>query len=521
MSNQCNAPVFEPLSGLQCSLLKIRYFILVFLLFLLFPLRLIPSISCYLYKLQFTLDNCETGNSDPDIDIMIYQPSKVRKWLEKHPDISGHILWKRLNNQTEVESYTYPKWTMQDKIRLFRFCALISNGLELGLPEAPDHTVSTATTTPGSGGSLVLKTNFTPKIAWDYFLGFIAMSLVNEVEKRVSWSFTDSSDPLNTTYTMIILLNSDYFFQFHPENNVYSTDWSGVKRPISSGQNTFREQVGVSSITPGDPVRIYNFLKSNDLVGNTRLDTINNVLIWCREHLRHMLGYPNQNSFLNHWQYDGYPPVERIIAGTVRNDDTNSKKNHYTGGCWCTTGFLTLLLKTCNIPVMLITAAGTKEVEIDGVTTVRSHTHALTAFIQHKSYLSHSDDLYNRAYLTIRPQIQGLPLLITENVLNKWFGPFDNPTEDEKLKIGRNIGKKAHELAVDYVSLYLLDLYCSDMAVGANPANGSVFNFLKQYYTLDELKTEKHLWTRFHLILQYQNCSTIKKQIEDYYKIRY
>lgn len=47
----------------------------------------------------------------------------------------------------------------------------------------------------------------------------------------------------------------------------------------------------------------------------------------------------------NHWQYRGWPPVERIISGT--NDPVLGVR-HWTAGCRGTSGFLRLVLRTTN-----------------------------------------------------------------------------------------------------------------------------------------------------------------------------
>ena len=87
----------------------------------------------------------------------------------------------------------------------------------------------------------------------------------------------------------------------------------------------------------------------------------------------------------------------KVINGTIditRSADGIKKR---TGGCWGTTGFLRMCLRTVNIPVKLERKAG----------------HALANFISAQRYITHGDDLYNQMFKT-ETQIPVFRLLINQ-----------------------------------------------------------------------------------------------------------
>ena len=82
---------------------------------------------------------------------------------------------------------------------------------------------------------------------------------------------------------------------------------------------------------------MYDFLDKEKLIGMTRWGTIGRLLGWCRDELTHFDGEDTPENYEKHWQYQGYPPVERIFSGTNHPD---LGFQHYTAGCFGTTGFL-------------------------------------------------------------------------------------------------------------------------------------------------------------------------------------
>ena len=96
---------------------------------------------------------------------------------------------------------------------------------------------------------------------------------------------------------------------------------------------------GTYTIAYGPPRWIYSeFMKKNNLIGNTRLATIGNVLEWARQNLTHFYGDDTYQNCFDIWQYYGFPPISSIIAGTT---DPNDGFAHWTAGCHGSLGFYT------------------------------------------------------------------------------------------------------------------------------------------------------------------------------------
>jgi hypothetical protein len=163
---------------------------------------------------------------------------------------------------------------------------------------------------------------------------------------------------------------------------------------------------------------VYRWLRDAALVASTPLDTIARVLEWCRDNMTHFLYAATPDNMEDHWQYRGLPPVERIIAGTT----SSFGFRHWTAGCWGTSGFLRLVLRTVNVPATLVTNCG----------------HAQPYFPTVERYLSHGDDPYNRN--TRDSGASGLDLLLDSATFEEWFDPA-NPERCD------NVGRRPRELA--------------------------------------------------------------------------
>ena len=70
-------------------------------------------------------------------------------------------------------------------------------------------------------------------------------------------------------------------------------------------------------ILPAPPAFTYSFLSTNGLIGVTRHDTLVNVIAWSRANLRHFSGGFDTANWVDQWQYRGFPPMTRVINGTV------------------------------------------------------------------------------------------------------------------------------------------------------------------------------------------------------------
>jgi len=209
------------------------------------------------------------------------------------------------------------------------------------------------------------------------------------------------------------------------------------------------------------------------------------------DNLYHIKDGNTPENYQDHWQFDGYPPVERLISGTKHPD---LGFHHFTAGCWGTTGFLRMVLRTINIPVVLEERCN----------------HALPHFVysaSHEFYLSHGDDPYNKLYKTSTPKFPPLDLIIDQYKFDQWF----NKDSSEEI-ICDNVGRHALELAVEYLPKELLKIYCDDLIKNKTHENGRIYNeIFRNHLSLKELDSFG-FWERLqNKIDGLGGCEEIKK----------
>jgi hypothetical protein len=296
-----------------------------------------------------------------------------------------------------------------------------------------------------SGPTETAGTTLSREVAWNYYVAHVAQSLVIEADRRVAWSVQSYSaeerELLFSSRSMFYLTPRGYAIQF---------------------------EHGVA--TPGDPFRTYEFLLRESLLRTNRLATVGAVLDWCRANLVHFTGGWESDNVFDQWQYRGFPPVERIIAGTPRTSNPGEGERHRTGGCWGTTGFLRAVLRTVNIPAKLEMRAG----------------HALPHFLPENRYLSHGDDPYNAMFRTM-PWVPGTELMIDSAKFDEWFGPG--------LPHLAGVGRQVRELSLEHLPYFLLRKHCEDQSAGLSHADSRVFEIFERNYTVAQLETIG-LWGR-------------------------
>lgn len=226
-------------------------------------------------------------------------------------------------------------------------------------------------------------------------------------------------------------------------------------------------------LVPAPPSFSYAFLGNNGLLGHTRIDTIGRLVGWCRDNLVHFSGGTTAANMEDQWQYRGFPPLSRVINGTVRLSMPASGMKHRTAGCWGTVGLFRALLRAVNIPVKLVSNAG----------------HAQPWFMSEGRYLSHGDDPYN-ALTSSEPPYPATELFIDQSIFDVWYGPG---VSAEKRK--DNIGRRPRELALVHLPNYLLHAYCDDLHDGKSHGAGKVYEIFSSDYSVVELEA-LNLWTR-------------------------
>jgi hypothetical protein len=244
------------------------------------------------------------------------------------------------------------------------------------------------------------------------------------------------------------------------------------------------------NVTPGDPAWVFMFLVANDLVGDSRVDTIHRFLGWTCSHLMHYGGGHEVANHLDYWQYRGEPPVRRILEGTLHPNYDTDPPRHWTAGCHGTVGLLRAVFRTVNIPVEYI----------------YMHGHALPHFLHEDLYLSHGDDCYVHT-LEAHPPIPASLLPIDQGLHDLWFG--DNL---DAIDAQKNVGRRPVELAMEFLADWLLRIHCQDLDAGNPPEESEVYETLKYRWTLDDLKAEGLWWRMDEKLAAIGGCTAVAKK---------
>jgi hypothetical protein len=205
------------------------------------------------------------------------------------------------------------------------------------------------------------------------YVAYLAQSLWWEIHRR-QWSVASLNDD-----ALDVLFDSTTMFG--------ASTYGGY----TSSADAWREPAFALPIqypvTPGDPAFAYRYLEQRNLIGNTRRETIVRVLDWARTQAQHGTGsFVLIRNRQAQWQYEGSPPVSRILDGTKILDVSDSgigsdpRKISRIPGCHGTSGLLNWLLRTVNIPVGVQLA------------DLKKTSHSLTYFMSEDLYLSHGDD---------------------------------------------------------------------------------------------------------------------------------
>ncbi len=396
----------------------------------------------------------------------------IDNFLDENSKLANAIIWNdgSKENLKDVTN-SYNNWSQSDKMELSTTFWNTLLDLSSGLDEAPECTI-----TLDDDGN-VFSTDFKPEDAWKYYLNYVAHCLRVELDRLVHWSLLKYNEN-----QLELLLDSHTLFEYSDTRNVYSI--------FRQHESLFNH----GSATLGDPVRIYDFLDEEKLIGITRWGTIGRLLGWCRDYLYHFKDGNTPENYQDHWQYEGYPPVERIISGTVHPD---LGFQHFTAGCWGTTGFLRMVFRTINIPVVL----------------EEQCNHALPHFVysaSHEFYLSHGDDPYNKLFKTNTPKFPPLDLIINQYKFDQWF----NKDLPEKT-ICENVGRHALELAVEYLPKEILRIYCDDLVKNKTPETGRMYNeIFRGHLSLKELEASG-FWHRVKdKIDKVGGCTKIMEKID-------
>lgn len=374
------------------------------------------------------------------------EEAEIEAWLAGHPEIAQAIVWQAPG--ANLKSFT--AWTAAERSLLIRSVQSIARGKAPDLPAAPPLLADDRT---NPQPLIPEQARYAPDLAWRYYVAYLAQSLAMEIGGRLTWSLADYDAP-----QLALLLDSRSLFR-----------WDGRA-------GAYRIPFDLGAATPGDPVRIYELLRTKDLIAKTRRASIERVLDWSRRNLLHFTGDWDAANVFDQWEYYGWPPVERILSGTKRASDRQGAVQHRSGGCLGTGGFLRIVLRTVNIPVdVLVPCPG----------------HAVVHFASEGFYISHADDIYH-ATMRSNPDLPIAELFIDQAKFDRWFGGADGHLS---LTICKNVGRRIRELMIERLPRELLVSHCQDRVQLKSPAESSVYQPFRFNYSVRDLQ-DLGLWER-------------------------
>jgi hypothetical protein len=299
------------------------------------------------------------------------------QWLKNHPKIAAAIKWQfrraSLTNAyappAESDKVAWADWTAQQKAELRDAYRACRDWFAAGAPpvKMTTHGITDRpyNTHGGDADTNTVNESVTPAYMWDLYLAHVAFSLAAETTRQFPWSIRSYNDGelryVFDSTTMAWNLGEYYVMGTY-----------AVFVPALRADN-------LPKTAFARPQWTYRFLDQAGLIGTTRLDTIGRVLQWMRQNLSHFIGVDNYGTCAAVWQYRGYPPLSRIIRGTIDANNIGRGKQHWTLGCHGSVGFLNAVLRVLNIPVQPVWVSG----------------HELAYFITEGKYLDHGDDPYN------------------------------------------------------------------------------------------------------------------------------
>jgi hypothetical protein len=383
-----------------------------------------------------------TGNTDSALDC----------WLFYHPDVAAVMFYQDPSNTS-----SWPNWPAGPRGQLHYYFNQMVLWYAAGMP--PSYPSQFAVPVPKLGPTDPVYGFWMPNgLVRRIYISQVANSLAAELTAAFSWTITTYTQPqlsllLNMSDTMFYMPNATppgYFFQYNTP----------------------------SPATPGYTV---TFIKNANLIGSDAADTVARLFAWERNltHFFYVDGDPTVNVFPYFWGPNVPPiPDSKVIDGTTYTGPIDFGFGHFTAGCSGTLLFMKSVLRSVNIPV-----------ERHWVTC----QHATPIFPTVDLAMTHGDDPYDRlGWVTPFPGFSTpapSEYLISISQLNQMFPPGQNWDD-----CTHQVGIQVANIAIQYGSDYLMNLYCQDLLANASHADGQVYGYMQFYYPLATLEN-MGLWT--------------------------
>lgn len=357
------------------------------------------------------------------------QPS-LPTWLARHPNIARAIRWQHLPASpsnvyavpNDSHKIAWDNWSLAqrtDLIDAYRdACVWFECGAHQKAMDPAGLTDQPVNVNPNVNlDTVTALQSVTPAYMWRLYIAHVAFALAAQRKGQLPWTIVNDSDEalryLFDSTTMAWNIGGAYYGM-----GTYSA-FVPARRADNLPKTAF-----------APPMWTYPWLKRSGLIGATRLATIGNVLEWMRQNMVHFFDtdtFANVNAI---WQYRGYPPLSKIIGGTIDANNPGMGVRHWTAGCHGSVGFLSAVLRAVNIPVQPVWVCG----------------HELACFVTEHLYLDHGDDPYNQNVKNSSAPI--LSLLVDEATYELWFNTDLTVNITNTASPGcANVGRRAAELA--------------------------------------------------------------------------
>jgi len=376
-------------------------------------------------------------------------------WLRDNPNMAGAMFY-------EDSSYkgTWTTWPLAVKAQFVQYFNLIVSWYDAGMPPATYPQLFLVQIPELGPADPMYGFWMSEALGTQVYLSQVANSLAAELTAAFSWSITSYTP---SELSLLLSMNDTMNYVSTVANPGYYFQDSGT------------------GASPADPGFTVTFFKKSGLIGSDAADTVARLFAWERklEHFSVVSGDPTQNIYPYFWGPNTPPvPDSEVINGTVYTGPIDLGFANYTAGCSGTMYFMKSVLRSVNIPVQL-------QWVFCG--------HATPIFPTIGLAMTHGDDPYDRlGFVSPFPGFSTPPpseYFITISQYNQVFPPGQSLDACDSA-----VGSQVANIAIEYGSDFLMNLFCEDLASGADEASGQVYAYMQNYYPLQTLQN-MGLWT--------------------------
>jgi len=313
-------------------------------------------------------------------------PQNIDDLIRKYPKVAAAIKWQYKPASTS-NAYTppppecmiaLPYWKAEHKADLEKAfidsCKWFTSGVPVVRMNPHGLTDQPVNVHPNVNDDTVTAMQcVSPTYMWKLYIAHVGFCLAAEYTHQFPWSIH------GCTKQQLRYLFDSTTMAWNIFGQYYSMGTYALFVPTLRADNLPK-----TAFAP--PKWTYRFLKHAGLIGTSQKDTICRVLDLMRHNMVHFQQGPNGlggsdnfGSYFAVWHYRGYPPLSKILTGTIDNNNPSMGVQHWTAGCHGSVGFLNAVLRAVNIPVQPVWICG----------------HELAYFMTDKLYLDHGDDPYN------------------------------------------------------------------------------------------------------------------------------